>query len=144
MITNKTVCKIKQSLTFLLWKFIEAVLVIFVAIVFVFFVDTLLITIITLSHSVTEVSVIVFKYFTLLTNTCARILNIIFFTFMIIFTFTLTCFIIHFLIWFTCCTTEFAFKITWNMFCHCFSFICFLLSHFFVNIYECLKCQIYL
>ena len=34
MIANKTLCGISQSLTFLLWRFIEAVLVTFVAIVF--------------------------------------------------------------------------------------------------------------
>ena len=61
MIANKTVCKI--SLTFLLCQFIEAVLVTFVAIVFVFFVDKLSMTIIISSHSVTAVSAIFFKYF---------------------------------------------------------------------------------
>ena len=43
------------SLTLLLWQFIEAVLVIIVAIVSVFFVDTLTITIIISSHSVAQV-----------------------------------------------------------------------------------------
>ena len=42
---------------------------------------------------------------------------------MIIFTFTLIRFIIPFLFWITFCTIEFAFAITWNMFCYCFSFI---------------------
>ena len=37
MITNKTLCKILQSLTILLWQFIEALLVIFVTIIFAFF-----------------------------------------------------------------------------------------------------------
>ena len=41
MIVNKTECKIEQSLTFLLWQFIEAVIVTFVAVVFVIFVDTI-------------------------------------------------------------------------------------------------------
>ena len=49
-------CKIKQSITFLLWEFIEAVLVTFVAIVFVFFVYTVSIAITVSSHSVTELS----------------------------------------------------------------------------------------
>ena len=62
MITNETVCKIYQSLTFLLWQLITVVLVTFVAIVFVVFVVTLSITIIISSHSVTEVSSILFKY----------------------------------------------------------------------------------
>ena len=64
-----------------------------------------------------------FQIRTIFTNTCARIPTIIFFTLMIIFTFTLTCFIIPFFVWITCATIEFAFTITWNMFCHCFSFI---------------------
>ena len=62
MIDNKTVWKINQSLAFLLWKFIEAVLVTFVAVVFGFFVDILSIAIIISAHSVTEVSAIFFKY----------------------------------------------------------------------------------
>ena len=63
MITNETICKIKQSLTFLLCEFIETVLVTFTAIVFVFFVAVVSIKIIISSHSVPEVSVILFKYF---------------------------------------------------------------------------------
>ena len=61
MITNKTVCKIYQSilyLTFLLLQFIDA----FLAIVSVIFVDTISITDILSSHAITEVSVILFKY----------------------------------------------------------------------------------
>ena len=47
---------------FLLWQFIEAVLVTFVAIVFVIFVAIVSITIRISSHSVTEVPAILFKY----------------------------------------------------------------------------------
>ena len=54
MITNKTVCKISQSLTFLPCQYFEAVHVTFVAIVFVFFVDKLSITITISSHSVSQ------------------------------------------------------------------------------------------
>ena len=46
MSTNKTGCKIWQFLTFLLRQFIEVVLLIFAARVFVFSVDTVSITII--------------------------------------------------------------------------------------------------
>ena len=63
MIANKTACKIYQSLTFLLRQVIEAVLVTFVVIVFVFFIDKLFITIIISSHFVNEVSATPFKYF---------------------------------------------------------------------------------
>ena len=63
-----------------------------------------------------------------LTNTCARI-PLIFFALTIIFTFTLTCFVIPFLIWITCCTIAFSckFTITWNVYYQCFSliFICY-------------------
>ena len=70
MITNKTVCKIQQSLTFLQQQFIDAVVVTFVAMVlifvvtiaFVFYVDTISITITISSHLVTEVSATLFKY----------------------------------------------------------------------------------
>ena len=66
MITNKTICKIWNCLTFLLWQFllwqfatlvfcVAVVFVIFVGILFVFF-DTLSITIIISSYSVIEVS----------------------------------------------------------------------------------------
>ena len=44
MIANKTVCKIWQSLPFLLRKFIKEVFVTFVAIVFATFVVTIFIT----------------------------------------------------------------------------------------------------
>ena len=47
---------------FLLRQFIEAVLVTFVAILFAIFVDTISITVIFSSHSITEVSAILFKY----------------------------------------------------------------------------------
>ena len=80
MVANKIVCNV--SLNFILSQFIEAVLVTIVAIVFVFFVDALSITITISSHSVTEVSTIVFKYGylnTILTNTYARIPTIILF-----------------------------------------------------------------
>ena len=49
MMANTTVCK-KQTFTFILSKFIEALLV-----TFVFFVDTISIAVISSSHSVTEV-----------------------------------------------------------------------------------------
>ena len=58
MIANKTVCKIKQPLIFLLLQYIDT----FVAIVSVFFVDTISVTDIISSHSITEVSAIIFKY----------------------------------------------------------------------------------
>ena len=64
-----------------------------------------------------------FSIFAIRINTCARIPTVISFACTIMFLFTLTCFIIPFSIWVTCCTIEFAFKITWNMFCHCFNFI---------------------
>ena len=50
------------SSTLLLLQFIKAALVTFVAIVFAFLVDALSINIIITSHSVTEVSAILFKY----------------------------------------------------------------------------------
>ena len=53
-----------------------------------------------------------FKILAILTNTCARITTIIFFALAIIFTFTLTYFIIPFLDWITCCTIGFAFTVT--------------------------------
>ena len=62
MINKKTPCKILQSLTFLLWQFIETVLVTFLAIIFVVFVDIVSITVIISSYSITEVSAILFKY----------------------------------------------------------------------------------
>ena len=65
MIANKSLCKVCQSLTFLMRHFIETVLKtfsIFVPIMFVFFVDTLSILVITSLHSVIEVSAILFKY----------------------------------------------------------------------------------
>ena len=69
MITNKIVCRIQQSilfLTFLLWKFVDTVLVTIVGTVFVTFVgivfvklfDTLSAAFIILSHATTELSVI--------------------------------------------------------------------------------------
>ena len=67
-----------------------------------------------------------FKILAILRNTCASIPTRISFTLTVIFTFTLTCFIISFFIWITCFSIEFAFKMTWNMFCHFFrfTFIC--------------------
>ena len=62
MINKKTPCKILQSLTFLLWQFIETVLVTFLAIISVVFVDIVSITVIISSYSITEVSAILFKY----------------------------------------------------------------------------------
>ena len=124
MITNKTVCRIWQStlfITFLQSEFVDTVLVV---IVFVIFVYTILITSITLSHEITKVSAILFI-------SLIHVLGfrLIFFALTIIFTFTLTCFVIPFLIWITCCTIAFSckFTITWNMFYQCFSliFICY-------------------
>ena len=58
---------------------------------------------------------------TILTNTCARILTIIFFAHMVLFTLTLKfIIIISFLILIICCTFKFPFTITWNMFYQCF------------------------
>ena len=51
MIANKTACKMQQFFTSLLWQSIEAVFVTSVAIVFVFFVDKLSVTITILSPS---------------------------------------------------------------------------------------------
>ena len=62
MINNKTLCKIEQSLTFLLWQFIEAVLIKFVAIVSLFFAYAISVKVKILPHSLTEVSAIPFKY----------------------------------------------------------------------------------
>ena len=76
-----------------------------------------------------------FQILTILTSPCVRISNIIFFAYAIIFTFPLTCFIIQFLIWITCCTIEFAFTMTWNMFCHCLNFILFYYHIEYSNIY---------
>ena len=61
--------------------------------------------------------------------------SIIFLKLLIIFTFTLACFIIPFLTGIACCSVEFAFTITWNMFFHCLSFIfvCYHIKRF--NIY---------
>ena len=53
---------IEQSLTFLLWQFIEAVLIAFVVIAFIFFVGKSSITNTISSHSFTEVSATLFKY----------------------------------------------------------------------------------
>ena len=68
--------------------------------------------------------------------TCARIPALIFSVLMIIFTFTLTCFIFPLLIWITYCTVEFVFTTAQNMFCHClcFIFICYNIKYF--NIYH--------
>ena len=65
MITNKTICRIYQSILYLLFlssKIIEAVLVTFVDIVFATFVDTIFITCLISSHGLTEVSAIVTRY----------------------------------------------------------------------------------
>ena len=69
MIANKTVCEIKQSLTFLLPQLIEAVLIKFVAIVFIilsyntvqYVYHTIFIKFIISPHSINEVSAILFK-----------------------------------------------------------------------------------
>ena len=78
-----------------------------------------------------------FWIFTIPSNTCARIPTIIFYPLMIIFKFTLTCFIFLFLIWVTCCAFGFACTITWNIFCHCFSFIfiCYYIKCFKIYVY---------
>ena len=62
MIGNKTEYQIQQSLTSLLWQFVEEVCLTFVAIVFAIFVDTISKTDIISSHVITEVSAILFKY----------------------------------------------------------------------------------
>ena len=53
---------INNKRTFLLKQFIVAELLTFVAAVFAFFVDTISVTIIISSHSVTKVAAILFKY----------------------------------------------------------------------------------
>ena len=68
-----------------------------------------------------------FEIPTILGNTCVRIRTLTFCQLMIIFTFTLICFIIPFLIWITYCSIDFAFKMTWNMFYHFFGFILFVI-----------------
>ena len=70
----------------------------------------------------------IFKILAILTNTCARTPTVISLAHTIIFTFTLTCFVISFLIWttfliWTQLYIEFVFTIAWNMLWHCFSFI---------------------
>ena len=78
----------------------------------------------------------------ILTNTCAMILTIIFLAFSIIFTFTLTCVIIpfHFSFELHVAILNLQFKITWNMFCHCFSliFVCYVSLFLFVICHICL------
>ena len=59
----KLYAKYSNLLLVLLWEFIEAVLVTFVAIVFFFFVDTISTTNTVSSHSVAEVLAIMFKYY---------------------------------------------------------------------------------
>ena len=73
-----------------------------------------------------------FKILAILTSTCARIPTVILFACTIIFSFTLTCFIIPFLFWIANCTVAFAFTITWDMLCHYFSFIfiCYHIKYF--------------
>ena len=68
-----------------------------------------------------------FLNITILTNTCARIPTLIFFALTIILTFRLSYFIIPSLFLITCCNIELAYTTTWNMFCHCFSymFVCY-------------------
>ena len=58
----KLYAKYRNLLLFLLWEFIEEVLVTFVAIVFFFFVDTISATNTVSSYSVAEVLAILFKY----------------------------------------------------------------------------------
>ena len=62
MIAKKTMYKTYQSLTFLLWQFVEEVFLTFVAIVFVIYVVTISITDIISSHVITEISAILFRY----------------------------------------------------------------------------------
>ena len=65
MVTNKNVRKLKQSilyLTFLSSDFFDTIHVAFVDTVFVTFVDTLSVTFIISSHSITELSAILFQY----------------------------------------------------------------------------------
>ena len=59
MITNSTVCKIKQSILFFYY---DNLLTYFFTIVFVFPVDTVSITDIISSHFIIEVSTILFEY----------------------------------------------------------------------------------
>ena len=62
-----------------------------------------------------------FEILVILTNTSGKIATIIFLALTIVFTFTLTCFIMPFLIWITSCTIDLSFKITWNMLYQCFA-----------------------
>ena len=114
-----------MSITFLLWQFIEVVLIIFCCYsVCQFFWYNIRnsYNFITLDHWCISNS---FQIFAILTNTCAAILTIVFLALTIILIFTFKYSIIPFLMWITCCTIESVFTITWNMFCHCsrFSFV---------------------
>ena len=109
----------------------------FVGIVFVFitFVDTISIAYIISSHTILDSWAILFQILNILTNTCARIPT---YSFLYVRYFLHShwhVLLFHFLIWITCCTIEFALKIAWNMFFHCFSFIsaCYHIKYF--NIY---------
>ena len=77
-----------------------------------------------------------FQIAAILTNACARIPAIIFFTYTILFALTLSFIIIPVLIWITCCTIEFVSVITLNMFYITLTFISFVLlgTHNFVDI----------
>ena len=98
--------------------------VFFVTILFVFFVDKMSVPV-TIFHTQSRRISNTLWILTILTNTCARIQTKTFFSRIIIFTFTLTCFIIPFLIWITCCTIELAFTVKWNMIsCYFTFFVC--------------------
>ena len=82
--------KLDAKYSNLLLFYDDTFLVTFIAIVFVNFVDTISITENILSHEIANVSAI--------TNARTTIQTIIFFALMVIFTITLTCFIIPFFI----------------------------------------------
>ena len=69
------------------------------------------------------------------TNTWGRIPAIIFFARIIPFTLAKVFVNIPFFIWMRCCTIEFEFTITWNMFYQCFCFIYFCYHIAFFNIF---------
>ena len=129
MVTNKNVCNIFLSPTF-----IETVFLTFVEMVT--FLDTLsiklilLITfIVLLFHTITESSTVLVKYLLF-----SQMHYLIFFTCTILVIFTFTLILIWFLIWISCCSIKLAFTIAWNMFSNV------LTSFTLVLLSDCLSC----
>ena len=114
-------------------------------IVFVFYVVKLSMKITISSHLVTEVSATLFKYllfskkyvlgFQL--NSFSHLCKFLYSHWHVL--------LFYFLFWITCCTIQFAFTITWNMFCHCFSFIfvCYQIKGFNIYVYCFFGTQIF-